>query len=263
MSIAVSDKQTTLEVTLTPADFGALKSRDLSKAVCVVFDILRATSSMTNALANGAKAIIPVCEIAEAVSIKRKQPDVMLAGERDGVRIRAAQSGGFDFDFGNSPREFPAEKVSGHTIVWTTTNGTRALQACVGSKHIFVGSFANLSAIATWLQKQKPAHLILVGAGTYEESAYEDTLAVGALADLVWDNYQHGHITDSAQIARQIYRACGGDLLRAMDFSRNAQRLLANPDLHDDVAVSLRRDIVDLLAELKDGRVEKTAYPRP
>ena len=263
MSVGSQVPKTILEATLTPADFGALKQRDLSEAVCIVFDILRATTSMTHALANGATAVIPVCEIAEAVAMKRHRSEVALAGERDGIRIRAAQSGGYDFDFGNSPREFDADKVRGKSIVWTTTNGTRALQACAGARKVFVGSFANLKSIITWLQQNKPQHLVLVGAGTYEEAAYEDTLAVGAIADAVWQLYQKGHVTDSAQIARQVYLACRGDFMGAMQFSRNAQRLLANADLHDDVPFSMRRDIVDLLAEMKGGMVTKTASPLP
>src|SRR5215471_21571447 len=95
-----------LEVLFTPADFENLKQQDLTDAVCVVFDVLRATSSMITALANGAKAIIPVEEISEAVALRRQNSQLLLAGERHGVRIPAALSGGIDFDLGNSPREF-------------------------------------------------------------------------------------------------------------------------------------------------------------
>src|SRR5262245_27463045 len=115
----------TLEVLFTPADFDALTRRNLNDALCVVFDVFRATSSMVTALANGAAAVVPVAEISDALSIRRKQPDILLAGERDGVRILAPISGGIDFDLGNSPREFTRDAVAGKTIVTTTTNGTR------------------------------------------------------------------------------------------------------------------------------------------
>src|SRR5689334_12937954 len=120
---------TSLEVLFAPAEFVALRERDLRDTVCVVFDVLRATSSMVTALANGAEAIIPVSEIAEALAIQERNPRVLLAGERDGVRIQSALTGGIAFDLGNSPREFTRENVSGKTIVITTTNGTRALRA--------------------------------------------------------------------------------------------------------------------------------------
>ena len=91
---------TNLEVLFAPAEFATLDRRDLSETTCVVFDILRATTTMVTALTNGAEAIIPVAEIAEALEIRQRQPEVLLAGERDGLRIRAAQTGSIDFDLG-------------------------------------------------------------------------------------------------------------------------------------------------------------------
>ena len=125
-----------LEVTFAPAEFEALKGRDLSRTTCVVFDVLRATSTMALALSNGEEAIIPVAGIAEALRLREEQPAMLLAGERDGVRIPASLAGGVDFDLGNSPREFTRDKVQGKTIVMTTTNGTRALRACAGARRV-------------------------------------------------------------------------------------------------------------------------------
>ena len=135
-----------LEVILSPAELPALARRDLSNTTCVVFDVLRATSTFVTALQHGAQAIVPVSGIAEALALRQKQPDVLLGGERDGVKIRAAQTGGIDFDLGNSPREHTPEKVRGKTIVSTTTNGTRALRACAGAQTVLAVSFLNLTA---------------------------------------------------------------------------------------------------------------------
>ena len=178
----------TLEVLFTPADFAALKSRKLDTTLCVVFDVFRATSSMVTALANGAEAIIPVGEISEALAIKQKTPDLLLAGERDGVRIRAALTGGIDFDLGNSPREFTKEKIAGKTIVMTTTNGTRALRSCAHAKTVLIGSFLNLQATADFILRAAPENLLLICSGTHEQTAYEDALGVGALCDLLWSS---------------------------------------------------------------------------
>ena len=174
-----------IDAILSPAELSALVRRDLRATACVVFDILRATSTFVTALQNGAKEIIPVSEISEAVAIRQQQPDVLLAGERDGVKIHAAQSGGIDFDFGNSPREFTPEKVRGKTIVSTTTNGTRALRACAGAKMILASSFLNLSATAKFLTKSQPGEILLVCAGTGEGVALEDVLAAGALTEIL------------------------------------------------------------------------------
>ena len=239
-----------LEVTFTPAEFTALRQRDLSQTVCVVFDVLRATTSMVTALANGAREIIPVCEIAEAVALRQARPDLLLAGERNGVRILRAQTGSVDFDLGNSPREFTRERVVGRSLAMTTTNGTRALQACRGARRVLVGSFLNLSAVTDWLARDRTEHLLIVCSGTHEEAAYEDALGAGALSDAVWAQFADGHIADSAQMARETYQRGAKDLLTAVTAANNARRLLALPELRDDVAVCFRRDSANVLAEL-------------
>src|SRR6266850_200069 len=101
--------QMSLEVLFAPAEFSALGQRDLSGTVCVVFDVLRATSSMVTALDNGASAVVPVAEIPEALKIRERDPRILLAGERDGVRIQSDLTSGIAFDLGNSPREFTRE----------------------------------------------------------------------------------------------------------------------------------------------------------
>ena len=101
-----------IDAVLSPLELPALARRDLSGTACVVFDILRATSSFITALHNGAAAVIPVSEIPEAVARRRQQPEVLLAGERGGVRISTIHAGGVNFDFGNSPREFTPDKRS-------------------------------------------------------------------------------------------------------------------------------------------------------
>ncbi len=244
-----------IEVLFSPAEFTALKQRDLIKSTCVVFDILRATTSMMTALANGAEKIFPVSEIAEAVALRKTHPQILLAGEREGLRIIAAQTGSVDFDLGNSPHEFTSEKVRGRSIAMTTTNGTRALQACVGAKRILIGSFLNLGVLAQNLTDANPSHLILVCAGTFEETAYEDTLAAGALNDLLFQESEN-RLSDSAHIARQIFQRAECDLLGAMKFSGNGRRLLSNPDLRDDVAFCVQRNTLSFVAEMRDTAVQ-------
>jgi 2-phosphosulfolactate phosphatase len=248
--------ETNLEVLFTPADFSTLPRRDLSTTDCVVFDVLRATSTMITALANGASRIFPVREISEALKIRANHPAALLAGERDGVRILSAQSGGVDFDLGNSPREFTRQRVADREIIITTTNGTRALQACLGARRIFPGAWLNLVAVARRIQSERAGGLLIVCAGTYEEAAYEDTLAAGALCDLLWPQFEPQNISDSAHIVRQLYLAAASDITEAVQqHARNARRLLSIPDLRDDVAFCLRRDVLDLTAELRDGAI--------
>jgi 2-phosphosulfolactate phosphatase len=243
----------TIETLLTPAELPALAHRDLRATACVVFDILRATSTFVTALQNGAREIIPVSEISEAVARRQRQPDVLLAGERDGVRIRAAQSGGVEFDFGNSPREFRPERVRGKTIVSTTTNGTLALRACAGAKIVLAASFLNLAATAKFLNQSPPEEMLLVCAGTGEGVALEDVLAAGALAGLVGGDY-----SDATELAARAFLSAQADLPAVLAGSQNARRLLAIPELRADVAFCTQRDIFKTVAVMHtDGAVRK------
>jgi 2-phosphosulfolactate phosphatase len=248
----------TFEVLFAPAEFAVLPQRDLSETVCVVFDILRATSTMLTALANGAREIWPVSEIDEALAIRKRNPAVLLAGERHGVRILAGQTGSCDFDLGNSPREFTPEKVRDKTIVMTTTNGTRALKACSSARTVLIGTFLGLRAVFDWIEREQPRHLLFVCSGTVDQASYEDTLAAGALCDLIWSNYGGASASDSAQIARQICSLSQGDLLTAMQHARNGRRLLSIPELRDDVAFCVQRDSIGFVADLsREGAVRR------
>jgi 2-phosphosulfolactate phosphatase len=180
----------------------------------------------------------------------------LLAGERDGVRIRAALTGGTDFDFGNSPREFSREKVAGKTIIMTTTNGTRALRSCAHARTVLIGSFLNLKATASLIANSSPGNLLLICSGTYEQTAYEDALGVGALCDLTWNTVDPKSISDSAKMARELYLIASQDLLAAAATSRNGARLCSLPDLRDDVPFCMRRDVFEFAAALnKDGKI--------
>ena len=247
---------TTLEVLLAPAEYARMQERDLRQTVCVVFDVLRATSTMVTALGNGAAAVVPIAEIPEALSLRKRQPDILLAGERNGVRIEANLTGGVRFDLGNSPREFTEARVKGRTIGMTTTNGTRALRACAPASAVLLGSFLNLSATARFIENLAAAHMLLVCSGTLDQAAYEDLLGAGALCDLIWRRYGGGTVADSAHIARRLFCLEQNDLLGAVSQSRNGHRLLALPELRADVPFCLQRDLFGLVAELgKDGAI--------
>ncbi len=249
---------TSLEVLFTPADFAALSTRDLSQTLCVVFDILRATSSMTCALWNGAAAILPVEEISEARSARKKISEGLLAGEREGVRIGPDLAGGASFDLGNSPREFTAEAVRGKTVIMTTTNGTRALRACLKAHTTLAASFLNLGVTVHAIEHSAPERLLLVCSGTHEQAAYEDVLGAGALCDSLWSRFQSGWVADSAFMARQLFLEASNDLYGAVSVSRNARRLLSLPELREDVAFCLKRDAFPLVAQLgQDGLVRR------
>src|ERR1043165_6028349 len=139
-----------LEVCLSPA---LLHLYDTEGSVVVIIDIFRATSTITAALHNGAKCVIPVASVAECIEIGKSIPDSLTAGERDG---KIAEG----LNHGNSPLEYPAEFVSGKTLVLTTTNGTRLLHMVQDASEIVIGSFLNLSALCDYLLSQNKKVLL-------------------------------------------------------------------------------------------------------
>jgi phosphosulfolactate phosphohydrolase-like enzyme len=100
----------------------------------------------------------------------------------------------------------------------------------------------------------------MVCSGTLDQAAYEDVLGAGALCDLLWPQYGGGAVADSAHIARRLFRLEQDDLPGAVAQSRNGRRLMANPDLRDDVAFCVQRDLLGFAAEMgKDGLVRLRA----
>jgi len=252
-----------VEAVLTPAELPALSRRDLSQTTCVVIDVLRATSAMLTALRNGARAIHPVAEIAQALAIKKRIPDALLAGERHGTRILRDLTGSIDFDLGNSPRDFSASAVEGRQIIWTTTNGTRALEASANAERILLGAVINLQAAADLLDLLHPLHLMLVCAGTREDPAFEDIFAAGALIDLLKSRDTPLECKDSAQVAWRTFCQCGDDRTTLIEGSLNARALLQNPGLAPDVPICLETNSVPLNAQMDRAGVIRSLPGTP
>jgi 2-phosphosulfolactate phosphatase len=121
-----------------------------------------------------------------------------------------------------------------------------------------IGSFLNLDATAQEVRKLDPENLLVICSGTFEETALEDVLGAGALCDLIWEDFRDRKISDSAIIARQIFERARNNLFQAASESRNGRKLLENPDLRDDVAFCLQRNIFHFTASLRsDGKVLK------
>ncbi len=252
---AVSSGVRSIDVLLVPAEFQRLPERNLSRTVCVVFDVLRATSTMLEAFANGASAIRPGIDIREVLAWHQEWPDALLAGERDGLRIGPHLTGGIAFDLGNSPREFTRDRVWDRRILMTTSNGTRALRACQGAAAVWIASFGNLGAVARRILMSPPEELILVCSGTQESLAYEDVLGAGALMDRLASGINGARIDDSAHLVLHAFQSGKTNLLGALSASRNGRRLLSLPELADDVPICLTPDRFQFVPEMNDRGV--------
>jgi 2-phosphosulfolactate phosphatase len=213
---------------------------ELAGSAVVVIDVLRATSTICQALASGAREVAPFLEVADALAAaaKESRADVLLGGERGGKRIDG-------FDLGNSPREYTPQAVGGRRLFITTTNGTRAMHHARQAARVILGSFLNLSAVVASV-KDEPRVDILC-AGTDGRVTGEDVLAAGAIVDqlcsLPGANWQ---LNDAAAAARQAWQSLG---VAAKAFSRIIQLHLAlemceTPGGRNLVEIGLDQDVV-------------------
>jgi 2-phosphosulfolactate phosphatase len=234
----------TIDVILSPPEIDLLPRADLEDTVCVVFDVLRATSSMITALANGVGKIHPVCTIDEALALKKQFPDALLGGERHGDKIDG-------FDLGNSPHEY--RSLTARRIITTTTNGTVAMRACENAGSILVGALLNIDAVIARLFALAPEKVLLVCAGTFRELALEDVLAAGIVCAGIGDTV----LTDSAKVAASVFEKHGGDFFGALSESKNGRALLA-AGRAVDVEWCAQRSVFDLVGQMDAGVVEKS-----
>jgi 2-phosphosulfolactate phosphatase len=228
-----------LDAVLTPADIATLPKRDLSDVTCVVFDILRATSTMVTALANGALEIYPVRTIEEARALKKKMPEAILGGERHGDPIEG-------FDVGNNPLEYT--EFPGRRIITTTTNGTVALRACEQAGRVIIGSLLNLNAVRDAVVKD--AKILLVCAGTFETFALEDAIAAGALASRL----PAAELTDAARVCISSARHFKSPL-EGLLVARNGAALLAK-GWRDQVEWCAQLSRFDVVGAMSGGIIQ-------
>lgn len=148
----------------------------LAESSVVVIDVLRATTTICHALMAGAKRVVPCLEVADALALAARlaKNDVVLGGERGGLRIEG-------FELGNSPAEYTPQSVGGKTVVFTTTNGTAALQHARQAKGVYVAAFVNASAVVRALTSERDVNLLC--AGTRGEITREDVLLAGLLVE--------------------------------------------------------------------------------
>ena len=230
--------KSSLEVILTP---NLLPLYPLQGKVVVVIDVLRATTTMTVALDQGATKVIPVESIEECLSYKDK-PDHLLAGERGGQKVEG-------FSYGNSPFEYMDGVVKGKTLVLTTTNGTRAIKMSSDAKEILIGGFLNFSALTRWLLNES-TDTVLLCSGWRDKFNLEDTIFAGAIINNLKDYFLVD--SDSAFAAEKLYLNSRRNMLHFMKQSSHYKRL-AKFGVVNDIKYCLRPDLTNVVPILKDG----------
>lgn len=257
----------------------AINIKALINKSAVMFDILRASSTVSTALANGCKEVIPVMEVEEAFGIARTLPDntFLLGGERGAVKVPG-------FHLGNSPLEYGAEVVTGKTVILTTTNGTKALvRAAEGSDEVLIGSLLNATAVAKKLLDLEK-DIALICAGTRGNFSLEDTLAAGMVIKEIVRLWQEKGLNlsahsssrtvndgvyldevpiisgnslvleDAAVAALRLAEVYQTDTLRALYDSLHGQKL-AQMGLVNDLAYCAQVDLFSVVPVYRHGKV--------
>ncbi|MGI6037487.1 MAG: 2-phosphosulfolactate phosphatase [Limnochordia bacterium] len=234
-----------IEVAVHPREIEYIS---LQGKTVVVYDVLRASSTITAALAAGAAGVCPVLEPQEALAKKALHDNALLGGERGGVKIPG-------FDLGNSPLEYEPARVQGKLLIMTTTNGTKALQAAAAGKEVYVGSLLNGPTLAEHIWNHNPGDVVLFCAGENGRTALEDLLGAGYLA---YDLHGRGAqlADDGARLAYEHYLRCQAGLPGVMEEFHHSVELI-ELGFGRDVEYCAQVGLLDVVPRLEAGVVRR------
>lgn len=228
------------------ATYADVSERELRERIIVVIDLLRASTTIVQAIENGAQSVIPVETLDAAASIKRNRgDDTLLACERDSVKVEGC-------DLGNSPPEFTSFRVRRKVIALSTTNGSRAIQRVKGNSVVMVGSLRNRKRICTFLLEQK-FDVALLCAGTNGEVSADDLYCAGAILSGLREMMEDRNleIDDLGFLAENFYHNAKANpsLLEGIKHYRRLQQL----GLQKDIDFCFAEDKSEALPVLVDG----------
>lgn len=215
---------------------------DLKSKIVVIIDVLRATSTITTILNNGALSVTAVENEDEAIAYQNSE--YLVGGERGGKTIPG-------FDFGNSPFEYGPDKVEGKRVVLTTTNGTKCIEMARKAKYVILGSFLNLDQVCRFLDEKKE-DIVLLCAGWKDRVNMEDTLFAGAVCNGLAEDY---HFDDASLLAQNAYVIAQEDLYRHLQQSSHFERL-SKHGVDEDIEYCCQIDLIDILPVYRDGKIE-------
>jgi len=233
------------EVFLT---YSSLSEEDVRNRTVVVIDVLRACSTIVTALDRGARAVLPVADMAEAGKIASNlDPDVYrLGGERNGDKIEG-------YHLGNSPLEYTREAVEDRDVILNTTNGTQALTRAKTAKHLVAACFLNAQRVVDFVRAVDD-EVTIVCAGRQNRLALEDALCAGLLLARLWDHKEPDVVTDSAHTVFTLYETDQDDLNAALRGANHAEALVEK-GFEDDLDYCFRTDVLPVLPYYTDNRL--------
>ncbi len=211
----------------------------------VVVDVLRATSVIITALKNGAKSVVPVTSVEDALETKKKLENVVLGGERKAQKIEG-------FELSNSPLEYTSTAVYDKNVILTTTNGTHAISKSSAANKVYIGALLNAKAVSEKVVKEE-SDIVVVNSGTNGNFTMDDFIASGAIIDEIL-RIQTYDLTDVAKTALLIYRTHQD----FMSYVKEAThyKILVDLGLEDDIKFCFQKDLYDIVPEYKNGIIK-------
>ena len=217
--------------------------QQLLKKNVVIIDVLRATTVIATALANGAKSIQTIADFQEAFKQKENNKELLLAGERNALKIK-------DFDFGNSPLEMIPEKVKEKNLLMSTSNGTQAVGAAQNAKSIITAAFVNMAAVVDYLLKLQQDFTIICS-GTNGQFSLDDALAAGLLINRI-KKQSSVELCDSSIICTMAIP----DETTIQESLKDCYHvnILKDRGFQDDLDYCLSIDILNVVPQLINGK---------
>jgi 2-phosphosulfolactate phosphatase len=196
----------------------------------VVIDVLRASTTLITALANGAKEIVPVATVEFAVKVSGGMfgGHTLLGGERNTKKLEG-------FALGNSPSDYISNAVEGKTIVYYTTNGSKAIVKAKFSENLFICSFINISVVAKYLVELSN-NIEILCAGNNNLYSLEDSVCAGRLVKEIISQSTECELSDSSKSAMALNKEFGGNILKMLKESEHGG-LLSESGFVDDLNI--------------------------
>ena len=241
--MAKLQEKRSVEVCFSPGLFSDILTE--GDFIVVLVDILRATTTICAAVGNGVSAIIPVATHEDARRLKGR--GFLVASEKDGVQVDFA-------DFGNSAFSFTRDSIGGKTLVYCTTNGTRALAIAESASAVAIGAFINISALTAWLARQQK-NVVILCSGWKNKFCLEDALFAGALTGRLLETGLFQSDCDSASASIDLWSLAEPDVLAYIEKAAHRHRL-KRLELDDVIPYSFECDQVEVVPVF-DGKVIK------
>jgi 2-phosphosulfolactate phosphatase len=235
-----------------------LQPASVQGRVVAVIDVLRASTVVAVALANGARAVVPLESSDEVITRSKSfdRSEVRLAGER---KLNAIPG----FDLGNSPREFTRDAVEGKTVLFTTTNGTGAFLAVQGARDVVVASYVNFSAVLTMMRTAVRAgtDVAIVCAGREKEFALEDAGCAGRYVRQLATRTPDMEMNDGARASELIAKRYGDRVDQLFAESAHG-RALVNTGYAEDLVTCAQIDSHPIIPIYQDRQITKLGPER-